>query len=132
MIFLPAKAWGAEVANASIANDRRLARVRMVDEHDGCENAHDLEGGVRTFGDTARYDDEPWGEHHEGPTAVRRFYEQILQALPDLNIQVERRHVTDEVVLLEVTIRGTHLGRLAWSSRHREKSRIPAVRGVHL
>ena len=100
------------MASVSMPKDRRLARLRIVDEHIRCENQHDLEGVLRTFGNTARYDDEPWGEHHEGLAGVRHFYEQILQALPDLTIDVERQHVTDEAVLLEVTIRGTHLG--AW------------------
>lgn len=74
------------------------------------ENAHDLEGVLGTFGDTARYDDEAWGEHYEGGDGVRQFYEQLMKALPDLEIDVQRRHVTDDAILLEVVIRGTHLG----------------------
>jgi predicted ester cyclase len=35
-----------------------------------------------------------------------------MSALPDLEIEIQRRHVTDEAILLEVMIRGTHLG--AW------------------
>jgi len=33
-----------------------------------------------------------------------------MKALPDLEIDVQRRHVTDDAVLVEVIIRGTHLG----------------------
>jgi steroid delta-isomerase-like uncharacterized protein len=33
-----------------------------------------------------------------------------MSALPDLNIEVLRRHISDEVIVLEVMIRGTHLG----------------------
>ncbi len=33
-----------------------------------------------------------------------------MKAVPDLEIEVQRRHVTDDAVLLEVMIRGTHLG----------------------
>src|SRR6266446_4861098 len=40
----------------------------------------------------------------------RLFYEQLMKAVPDLEIEVQRRHVTDDAVLLEVMIRGTHLG----------------------
>jgi hypothetical protein len=75
---------------------------------------HDLEGVVRTFGETARYDDEPWGEHYEGRGGVRLFYEQLMKALPDLEIEVQRRHVTDDAIIVEVVIRGTHLG--GWRS----------------
>jgi steroid delta-isomerase-like uncharacterized protein len=98
------------VASASIPQDRRSARIAMVEQHIQLENEHDLEGVLRTFGDTGRYDDEPWGEHYEGRNGVRQFYEQLMKALPDLEIQVQRRHVTDDAILVEVVIRGTHLG----------------------
>ncbi len=98
------------VASSSIPNDRRSARIATVEQHIRLENEHDLEGVLRTFGDTARYDDEPWAEHYQGRNGVRLFYEQLMKALPDLEIEVQRRHVTDEAILLEVMIRGTHLG----------------------
>jgi steroid delta-isomerase-like uncharacterized protein len=41
---------------------------------------------------------------------VRLFYQQLMSALPDLEIEVQRRHAAEEAVLLEVVIRGTHLG----------------------
>ena len=88
---------------------RQSRRIAIVEEHVRLENAHDLEGVLRTFGDTARYDDEAWGEHYDGDGGVRAFYEQIMKALPDLEIDVQRRHVTDDAILLEVIIRGTHL-----------------------
>ena len=90
--------------------DKRSARLAMVEQHVRLENAHDLEGVLRTFGDTAHYDDEAWGEHYEGGNRVRLFYEQLMKALPDLEIEIQRRHVTDDAVLLEVMIRGTQLG----------------------
>jgi hypothetical protein len=33
-----------------------------------------------------------------------------MKALPDLEIEVQSRHVTEDAILLEVMIRGTHLG----------------------
>ena len=103
------------MASASIPinknkEDMRAARIALVEQHVRLENAHDLEGVLQTFGTTARYDDEAWGEHYEGGAGVRQFYEQLMKALPDLEIEVVRRHVTDDAVLLEVMIRGTHLG----------------------
>jgi len=90
--------------------DKRSARVATVEQHVRLENAHDLEGVLRTFGDTAHYDDEAWGEHYEGESGVRLFYEQMMTALPDLEIEVKRRHVADDAILLEVMIHGTQLG----------------------
>jgi len=98
------------MAGASNPKDRRSARIAIVEEHIRLENEHDLEGVLRTFGDTPRYDDEPWSEHYNGLSGVRLFYGQLMKALPDLEIEVERRHVTDDAILVEVIIRGTHLG----------------------
>ena len=99
------------VASTPIQKDKRSARIAIVEQHIRLENEHDLEGVLRTFGDSARYDDEPWDEHHEGRNGVREFYEQLMKALPDLKIEVQRRHVTEDAILVEVLIGGTHLGR---------------------
>ena len=102
------------MASASIPRDRnedrRAARIALVEQHVRLENEHDLEGILGTFGDRARYDDEAWGEHYKGGDGVRQFYEQLMKALPDLEVEVVHRHVTDDAVLLEVMIRGTQLG----------------------
>jgi steroid delta-isomerase-like uncharacterized protein len=98
------------VTSASLTNDRRSARIAIVEQHVRLENEHDLEGVLHTFGDAARYDDEPWDEHYKGRDGVRLFYEQLMKALPNLEIDIQRRHVTDDAILLEVIIRGTHLG----------------------
>jgi steroid delta-isomerase-like uncharacterized protein len=98
------------VATSPILNDRRAVWTSIVEQHIRLENEHDLEGVLGTFGDTARYDDEPWGEHYKGRDGVRQFYEQLMKALPDLEIVVQRRHIADDAVIVEVLIRGTHLG----------------------
>jgi steroid delta-isomerase-like uncharacterized protein len=86
------------------------ARIARVEEHVRLENQHDIEGVMATYAESARYDDEPYDEHHEGGGEVRRYYERLMRALPDLRIEVMRRHVTEEVVILECVIGGTHLG----------------------
>lgn len=90
--------------------DERSLRLAIVEEHVRLENEHNLEGVIQTFGDAARYDDEPWNKHYEGREQVRQFYEQLMAALPDLSIEIVRRHVAAETVILEVIIRGTQLG----------------------
>ena len=91
---------------------RSAARLRIVEEHLGFENQHDLEGIMRTFGATARYDDEPWDAHYVGRDGVRAFYADLLRAMPDFRIDVQHRHASEAAVVLEVIIRGRHLG--AW------------------
>ena len=93
-------------------SDRVPARLKIVDEHVWRENQHDLDGIMGTFGATARYDDEPWDAHYTGHDGVRAFYRELLRAIPDLHIDVQRRHAGDEAVILEAVIRGSHLG--AW------------------
>jgi steroid delta-isomerase-like uncharacterized protein len=88
------------------------ARLALVEEHVRLENEHDLDGIMRTFGNAPRYDDEPWGAHYVGLQKVREFYGRLLRALPDLRIEVLRRHAAEDAVILEVMIRGRHLG--AW------------------
>jgi steroid delta-isomerase-like uncharacterized protein len=84
--------------------------MAVVEQHVGFENAHDLDGVIGTFGDTAHYEDEAWGEHYKGADGVRQFYEQLMKAMPDLKIEIHHRHVTEDAIVLEVMIRGTHLG----------------------
>lgn len=84
------------------------AAIRLVEEHVRCENAHDLEGVLATFGSRATYDDRPWCDVRVGRDQVRSYYESIMSALPDLFIDVQHRYATGENVILEVIIRGTH------------------------
>jgi len=91
-------------------DDRIAARLKLVDEHVRHENQHNLKGIMGTFGETAHYDDEPWDAHYSGRDQVLTFYKGLLQALPELHIDVQRRHVSDAAVVLEVILRGRHLG----------------------
>src|SRR6266481_8881006 len=90
--------------------DKLDDRIRLVEEHVQAENAHDLDRIMTTFGKQACYEDQPWDEHHQGPGGVQAYYTRLLSALPDLHIAIERRHVTQDDVILEVTITGTHRG----------------------
>jgi steroid delta-isomerase-like uncharacterized protein len=84
----------------------------LVDEHVRRENSHDLDGILGTFGPDARYDDEPWDDHRRGRDQVQFYYQELLAALPDLQITVRQRYATAEAIILEVTINGTQTG--AW------------------
>jgi steroid delta-isomerase-like uncharacterized protein len=91
-------------------DQRSTARLALVREHVKGENEHDLNAIMAPFGTTARYDDEPCEEHFVGRDAVRSHYEDLFRAVPDLHIDVEREHVTQDGVVLEVVIRGTQQG----------------------
>ena len=91
-------------------NDRCKARLAVVEAHVERENAHDLEGVMATFGEGARYHEQAWGEEYRDRDGVRAYYEALITALPDLFIDIKQRHVTEDEIVLEVIIRGTHLG----------------------
>lgn len=91
-------------------NDRMAARLELVDQHVSLENSHDLDGIMGTFGTAAHYDDEPASLHYVGRDGVRTFYEGLLRALPGLQIEVRNKHASADAIVLEVIIRGRHLG----------------------
>jgi len=97
---------------ARLEAERLQARMALVEEHVRCENRHDLDGVLATFGTEARYDDEPWADHRAGRAGVRSYYTELMNALPDLAIEVTHRHLAADTLVLEVIIRGTHMG--AW------------------
>jgi len=98
------------MAATSISSERKSVRLALVQQHVRLENEHHLEGVLTTFGEIAQYRDEAWGDSYPGRDGVRSYYEQLMAALPDLEIKVVQQHVTDDNVLLEVLISGTHLG----------------------
>ena len=92
--------------------DHLAARLELVEQHVRSENRHDLEAVMATFGAAARYDDEPWDDHRRGLDGVRSYYTELMNALPDLAIEIKNRHVSGDSIVLEVVISGTHGG--AW------------------
>jgi steroid delta-isomerase-like uncharacterized protein len=95
---------------ATADSEQQALRLQLVEEHVRLENRHDLDGIMTTFGAAARYDDEPWDTHYVGRDGVRAFYADLLHAMPDLRIDVQRRHCSEATIILEVIIRGRHLG----------------------
>lgn len=89
---------------------RDALRIAAVEEHVRQENRHDIDGLLSTFGGNAIYEDGPWGERHDGLDAVRAYYLGLFRAAPDLHIDVKKRHVSDEAVVVESVITGTHRG----------------------
>lgn len=84
--------------------------LNAVREHVRRENAHDLGAIMDTFGEKARYDDAPWDDHRLGHAAVQEYYKELLTALPDLEIVIEHELASENGVVIEVRIRGTHRG----------------------
>lgn len=85
-------------------------RIKLVDEHVQAEVDRDLDAIMRTWGKDPWFDDVAWEEKSYGRDEIYAHYDELLKSFPDLGIEVHKRHVTDEFVILEVTVSGTHLG----------------------
>lgn len=86
------------------------ARIKLVDEHVQAEVDRDLDAIMRTWGKSPWFDDVAWEEKSYGRDEIYAHYDELLKSFPDLGIEVHKRHVTDEFVILEVTVSGTHVG----------------------
>jgi len=86
------------------------ARIKLVDAHVKSEVDRDLDAIMRTWGKNPWFEDVPFAEKWYGRDQIHEHYKELLHAFPDLGIEVHKRHVTDEFVILEVTVSGTHLG----------------------
>ncbi len=95
-------------ANPTSLRDRREAVVR---EHMESENRHDFETTLRTFS-RPRYEIVPTGEVYDGEEAVRGYYATTRAAFPDQRNEVRALHHTDDAVIVEFDLLGTHRGPL--------------------
>jgi steroid delta-isomerase-like uncharacterized protein len=89
------------------AQARRLA---AVDEHVRRENRHDIRGLVDMYKEDADFHDTAWRLHHRGQEAIRRYYDDLMQGLPDLHFDVLRRHACHKTVVIEGVASGHHFG----------------------
>lgn len=85
----------------------RDARVATVTEHLEAENRHDIDGVLATF-HQPHY--EVNGETYDGDLAVRTLLGALLDAFPDLHIEPGPLRHTDDAVIGEGRMTGTHHG----------------------
>ena len=86
------------------------ARLRLIEEHVQAEIDNDMDRIMATWGESPWFDDVAWEEQWYGRDGIRAHYEELLGSFPDLDIETKARHVTDEAVILEVVVTGTHKG----------------------
>ena len=94
----------------AILPSRLKRRLELVRAHVDCENRHDLQGILQTFGSAVAYEDQAWRTCYPGSEGIRTYYQEFLNACADLTVHVHAEHVCSETIILEVTIIGTHTG----------------------
>jgi steroid delta-isomerase-like uncharacterized protein len=89
----------------------RKKREEIVREHMESENRHEFDVTLETF-DHPRYELIATGEVHDGPEEVAAYFDQTRTAFPDQRNELIALHHSDDAVLVEAIIRGTHRGPL--------------------
>jgi len=98
---------------------RVQTRIQRVEERVRTGNLHDLNKLMGTFGELAEWNDRPSDESFMGRESVRTQFADWFAGFPDLVMEVQRRHVAKQAIVLELTMAGTHNG--TWKG-------IPATR----
>jgi steroid delta-isomerase-like uncharacterized protein len=89
----------------------RSRREAVVREHMESENHHDFDTTIGTFAHP-RYELIATGEVYDGEQEVRGYYAESRTAFPDQRNEVLALHHTEEGVMVEFDLLGTHLGPL--------------------
>ena len=87
----------------------REKREAVVLEHVQSENRHDVAASVATF-HTPCYRVMPMGIVHDGGQAVSELLSGIFKGFPDFTVDIDKSYHSEDAVILEVRMKGTHLG----------------------
>jgi steroid delta-isomerase-like uncharacterized protein len=87
------------------------ARAAVVREHMASENRHDFDATIGTFV-RPRYELVATGEVFDGEAEVRRYFAETRAAFPDQRNRLLALHASDDAVIVEFILEGTHLGPL--------------------
>jgi steroid delta-isomerase-like uncharacterized protein len=89
----------------------RKKREAIVLEHMESENRHEFDVTLDTF-EHPRYELIATGDVYDGPEEVSGYFEESRTAFPDQRNEVRALHHTDDGVMVEAIVRGTHNGPL--------------------
>src|SRR5919199_293118 len=87
----------------------REKREAIVVEHMDSENRHEFDATLDTF-DHPRYELIATGDVHDGPTEVMAYFDETRTAFPDQRNELLSLHHSDDAVIVEAMLYGTHLG----------------------
>jgi steroid delta-isomerase-like uncharacterized protein len=90
---------------------RMAARIKLVEEHIRLENAQELDSLMTTFGAAPTFDLNR--DRISGHDGIHAFYGELMRGFPDFHIDVVHQHVSDQAIIVEVLVTGTHQN--SWS-----------------
>ena len=91
--------------------DLRARRLAIVKEHMESENVHDFDTTMATF-EHPRYEIVPTGDVFDGPEEVATYFETTRAAFPDQRNENTTLRYSDDAVIAEFDLLGTHEGEL--------------------
>lgn len=93
------------------SDDLRARREAVVRLHMEAENRHDYDTVMGTFAHP-RYELMATGQVFDGEADVRRYFELSRTPFPDQRNELVSLRSTDDAVVVELDLLGTHLGPL--------------------
>ncbi len=93
----------------AVSEELRRAREEIVVEHMESENRHEFDVTLGTF-DHPRYELIGTGDVYDGPHEVARYFEETRAAFPDQRNELIAMHHSDDAVIVEANLYGTHDG----------------------
>jgi steroid delta-isomerase-like uncharacterized protein len=87
----------------------RRKREATVREHMESENRHEFDVTMGTF-HHPRYEIIATGDVHDGEGEVARYFQETRAAFPDQRNELIALHHSDDAVIVEFDLKGTHLG----------------------
>jgi steroid delta-isomerase-like uncharacterized protein len=87
----------------------RARREALVREHMESENVHQFDVTLATF-EHPRYEIVPTGDVYDGAAAVSAYFDESRAAFPDQRNELIAMHHSDDAVLVEFWLKGTHRG----------------------
>lgn len=94
-----------------LSSDVRERREAIVREHMDSENRHEYDATMATF-EHPRYEIIATGEVFDGEEAVRAYFLETRTAFPDQRNEPIALHHSDDAVIAEFKLLGTHSGSL--------------------
>ena len=89
----------------------RKQREETVRRHMESENTHDFDVTMGTF-DHPRYEIVPTGDVYDGAEEVAEYFRTTREAFPDQRNQNATIHHSDDAVVVEFDLLGTHEGEI--------------------
>jgi steroid delta-isomerase-like uncharacterized protein len=108
-----------------LSESRRAARIQVVEDHIRHENAHELKPLVATFGGSPEWHSMPTGEVFSTHADIHGFYAALFTGFPDFWLEIRARHISDQAVVIEGDLGGTHRGEWAGLGPTGRSARVP-------